>query len=104
MLSPPARATRFAPQANESCGLMEPSAYIAPAVHAVPPVFRIVTDAVNCCPIPTVVGTFCETNAASGGPGVDVTTMLAELSPNHVTPSCTIRHWKLYVPAGGAVT
>jgi hypothetical protein len=39
---------------------------------------------------------------------VDVTTVICRFgvySPNHSTPSCTIGHWKLYMPAvEGAVT
>src|SRR5262245_51910345 len=46
-----------------------------------------------------VAGTLCVTNAASRAGIVTVTATFGVRAPNTATPSCTIRHWKLYVPA-----
>src|SRR4030095_10669176 len=98
MLSPGARLIRFAPQAGVSWGLMLPRRNCCAAVQVVPPVLRIVTEAVKDWPSGTVVGNICATNTASdgaGGASFTVTTTLLVDCPNQNSPSCNMRHWKL---------
>ena len=95
----PGSGAEFTPQRRLSAGFCEPSVKPFAGLHGLRPMFRTVTEAVKTAPVVTDAGAVWARNSASLSGVPTVITRLGERSPKNSTPSCTMRHWKLNVPA-----